>query len=51
MSDGLGKDIIDGRIIDWSKLTTEDLEKMKKVYEGKENEILKKIDQELKRKE
>lgn len=51
MSDGLGKDIIDGRIIDWSKLTTEDLEKMKKVYEEKENEILKKIDQELKRKE
>ena len=51
MSDGLGKDIIDGRIIDWSKLTTEDLEKMKEVYEEKENEILKKIDQELKRKE
>lgn len=43
MSDGLGKDIIDGRIIDWSKLTTEDLEKMKKVYEEKENEILKKL--------
>ena len=41
------KDIIDGRIIDWSKLSTEELKRMKKAYEERENEIRMKIDKEL----
>ena len=43
----LKKDIIDGRIIDWSKLSTEELKRMKKAYEERENEIRMKIDKEL----
>ena len=41
------KDIIDGRIIDWSKLSAEELKRMKKAYEERENKIRMKIDKEL----
>ena len=47
MERNLKKDIIDGRIIDWSKLSTEELKRMKKAYEERENEIRMKIDKEL----
>ena len=47
MESDLEKDIIDGRIIDWSKLSTEELKRMKKAYEERENEIRMKIDKEL----
>jgi hypothetical protein len=47
MESDLKKDIIDGRIIDWSKLSTEELKRMKKAYEERENEIRTKIDKEL----
>lgn len=47
MESDLKKDIIDGRIIDWSKLSTEELKRMKKAYEERENEIQMKIDKEL----
>lgn len=47
MERDLKKDIIDGRIIDWSKLSTEELKRMKKAYEERENEIRMKIDKEL----
>ena len=47
MESDLKKDIIDGRIIDWSKLSTEELKRMKKAYEERENEIRMKIDKEL----
>ena len=36
MESDLKKDIIDGRIIDWSKLSTEELKRMKKAYEERE---------------
>ena len=39
--------LVDGRIIDWSKLSTEELKRMKKAYEERENEIRMKIDKEL----
>lgn len=47
MESDLKKDIIDCRIIDWSKLSTEELKRMKKAYEERENEIRMKIDKEL----
>ena len=47
MESDLKKDIIDGRIIDWSKLSAEELKRMKKAYEERENEIRMKIDKEL----
>ena len=47
MESDLKKDIIDGRIIDWSKLRAEELKRMKKAYEERENEIRMKIDKEL----
>ena len=47
MESDLKKDIIDGRIIDWSKLSTEELKRMKKAYEERENKIRMKIDKEL----
>ena len=47
MESDLKKDIIDGRIIYWSKLSTEELKRMKKAYEERENEIRMKIDKEL----
>ena len=48
MREELKRDIIDGRIIDWSKLSFEELKKMKKEYKEKEDELLKKIDEQLK---
>ena len=47
MESDLKKDIIDGRIIDWSKLRAEELKRMKKAYEERENKIRMKIDKEL----
>ena len=47
MESDLKKDIIDGRIIDWSKLSTEELKRMKEAYEERENETRMKIDKEL----
>ena len=47
MESDLKKDIIDGRIIDWNKLSTEELKRMKKAYEERENKIRMKIDKEL----
>ena len=47
MESDLKKDIIDGRIIDWSKLSTEEIKRMKKAYEERENKIRMKIDKEL----
>ena len=47
MESDLKKDIIDGRIIDWSKLSTEELKRMKKAYEERENAIRMNIDKEL----
>lgn len=49
MEDELKKDIIDGKIIDWSKLSPEELMKMKAEYQKKEKDLLKKIDNELKK--
>ena len=48
MSEELKRDIIDGRIIDWNKLSIDELKKMKKEYEEKEKMLLKKIDEQLK---
>ena len=48
MREELKRDIVDGRIIDWSKLSVEELKKMKKKYKEKEEELLKKIDEQLK---
>ena len=47
MESDLKKDIIDGRIIDGSKLSAEELKRMKKAYEERENKIRMKIDKEL----
>ena len=47
MESDLKKDIIDGRLIDWSKLSTEELKRMKKAYEERENKIRMEIDKEL----
>lgn len=47
MESDLRKDIIDGRIIDWSKLSVEELKRMKRAYEERENKIRMKIDKEL----
>lgn len=43
----LGKDIVDGRIIDWSKLSTEELKRMKQAYEEREKKIRDEISKEL----
>ena len=48
MREELKRDIIDGRIIDWNKLSIDELKKMKKEYEEKEKMLLKKIDEQLK---
>lgn len=47
MNEELGTDIVDGKIIDWSKLSIEELETMKKKLEKKEKQILDKINSEL----
>ncbi len=47
MSDDLGRDIVDGSIINWSKLSKEELENIIDVYKQKEKETLEKVDKEL----
>ena len=47
MEKELKRDIVDGKIIDWSKLSKEELISMKTEFEKKEKELLKKIDKEL----
>lgn len=47
MENDLGKDIVDGKIIDWGKLSIEELTKMKKAYEEKESRIMNIINNEL----
>ena len=48
MREELKRDIIDGKIIDWRKLSVEELKKMKKEYKEKEEKLLKKINDMLK---
>ena len=43
----LNRDIIDGKIIEWNNLSSEELKKMKEEYKNKEKELLKKINEEL----
>ena len=47
MSEEFKKDIIDGRIIDWDKLSDEELESIRKNLKQKEQELLRKINKEL----
>lgn len=47
MENELKRDIIDGKIIDWTKLSEKELLAMKAQYEKKERELLAKIDKEL----
>ena len=47
MESDLKKDIFDGWIIVWSKFCADDLKRMKKAYEERENKIRMKIDKEL----
>ena len=43
MSEELGRDIVDGKIIDWTKMSTEELKKIKETVKENEKAILKKI--------
>lgn len=47
MEEEFGRDIIDGKIIDWSKLTNKELLEMRAKLKNKEKEILKEIEKEL----
>lgn len=47
MSDELKRDVIDGKIIDWSKLSQKKLLEMKNTYQQKEKELLEKINARL----
>ena len=47
MEEEFGKDIIDGKIVDLSKLTTNELLEMRDKLKKREEEILKEIDKEL----
>ena len=47
MEEEFGKDIIDGKIVDLSKLTTKELLEMRDKLKKREEEILKEIDKEL----
>ena len=47
MEEELKRDIIDGKIIDWSKLSKKELSDMKEKFEKKEKDLLEKIDKEL----
>ena len=47
MENELKRDIVDGKIIDWSKLSKEELISMKKELEKKEKNLINKIDKEL----
>lgn len=43
----LKRDIIDGKIIDWSKLSKDELIALKEQFKKKEEGLLKKINEEL----
>lgn len=45
MDEKFGIDIIDGKIINWDKLTDEELEKLQKELEEKEDKIRKEINE------
>ncbi len=47
MSEELGRDIVEGRIVDWTKMSTEELKKMRASAKEKEKAILNKINKEL----
>ena len=47
MDDELGRDIVDGRIVDWSKMSVEELNKLRIKIKEKEIEIRNKINKEL----
>ena len=47
MEEELKKDIVDGKIVDWRKLSIDELKKMKVQLKQKEQNILRKIDEEL----
>ena len=51
MEEELGRDIVDGKIIDWSTMSTEELKKMRETLKAKETELLNQIDKELEKKE
>ena len=44
MEDTLKTDIIDGQLVDWRKLSIEELEKMQEEAEKKEEEIMQEIE-------
>ena len=47
MSEELKKDIVDGKIIDWSKLSVKELQEMKLKFKEKETNLLNQINKEL----
>ena len=51
MEDKLGSDMIDGKFVDCDNMTQEELKEMKLKYKKREEEILRKINEELKLKD
>lgn len=47
MKEELGTDIIDGKIINWDKMSEKELKEMKKKLKAQEKEIINKINMEL----
>ncbi len=47
MEKEFSRDIVDGRIIDWSKLSEKELKSMQAEFRKREKDLLKKIDDEL----
>ncbi len=47
MEEELGKDIVDGKIVDFSKMSIEELREMKEKLKKQEKAILDKINKEL----
>lgn len=47
MSEELGRDIVEGKIIDWSKMSIEEIKEMISRMKRKEEDILDKINKEL----
>lgn len=47
MSEELKRDIVDGKIIDWSKLSVKELQEMKLKFKEKETNLLNQINKEL----
>ncbi len=47
MSEELKKDIVDGKIIDWSKLSVKELQEMKSKFKEKEKNLLNQINKKL----